>query len=65
MMGTSLRAMHSLEADKTAIRSETQIGVRPSQTRQGIKGYTIYAHENGGRETRLGVEFYPMDVVVV
>jgi CobQ-like glutamine amidotransferase family enzyme len=57
--------MHSLEADEATIRCEEEVGIRTHQTRECIKSGTIYGYENRGRETRLGEEFDPVDVVVI
>jgi hypothetical protein len=57
--------MHGLETDKASIGGEAQIGVRTSQTGQSVERDTIDSHEDGRRETGFGVEFYPMNVVVV
>jgi CobQ-like glutamine amidotransferase family enzyme len=57
--------MHSLKADEATVRCEEEVGIRTRQTRERIKGSTIYGYENRGRETRLGKELDPVDVVVI
>jgi hypothetical protein len=57
--------MHNLKADEAMIRCEEEVGIRTRQTREHIKGGTIYGYENKGREMRLGEEFDPVDVVVI
>jgi hypothetical protein len=64
-LGTTLRTMQGVETDETAVSSEEQIRVGTRQSRQSIKSYTINGHEYGSREARLGVELYPVRVVII
>jgi CobQ-like glutamine amidotransferase family enzyme len=57
--------MHSLKADEAMIRCEEEVSIGTRQTRERIKGDTIYGYKNRGRETRLGEEFDPVGVVVI
>jgi hypothetical protein len=47
------------------VRCEEEVSIGTRQTREHIKGGTIYCYENRGRKTRLGEEFDPVDVVVI
>jgi hypothetical protein len=57
--------MHSLKADEATIHCEEEVSIGTRQTRERIKGGTVYSNENRGREMRLGEEFDPVDVVVI
>jgi hypothetical protein len=57
--------MHSLKAYETTVGGETQVGVGTGQTRQSIEHDTIHSNEDGRGEARLGIEFYPVGVVIV
>jgi hypothetical protein len=47
------------------IRGEMLLKSYHRQSRQSIKSYTINGHEYGSREAGLGVEFYPVRVVII
>jgi hypothetical protein len=57
--------MHGLETNETAIGGEAQVGVRTRQARQSVKRDAVDSHEDGRRETGLGIKLYPVNVVVV
>jgi hypothetical protein len=57
--------MHSLKANEATIHCKEEVGIGTRQMGECIKGRTIYCYENRGRETRLGEEFDPVDVVVI
>jgi hypothetical protein len=57
--------MHGLEAYKTAVSGEAEIGVGTSQPRQSVEGHTVHSNEDGRREMRLRVEFNPMGAMIV
>jgi hypothetical protein len=47
------------------IGSKEQVRVRTGQMGQHVKSHTIDGREDGGRETRLGEELYPVGVMVI
>jgi CobQ-like glutamine amidotransferase family enzyme len=57
--------VHSLKTDEATVRCEEEVSIRTCQTREHVKGGTIYCYENRGRKTRLGKELDPVDVVVI
>jgi hypothetical protein len=66
---TALRAafstVHSVVTHKATIGSEEQVRVGTGQAGQHVKSHTIDGREDGGRETRLGEELYPVGVMVI
>jgi hypothetical protein len=64
-LGADFGAMHGLETYKTTIGGEAEVGVGTSQARQSIKRHATHSNKDGRGETRLGVEFNPMGVMVV
>jgi hypothetical protein len=61
----TLRTMQGVETNETTVGGEEQIRVRTRQMRQSVKSDTINSHEDRSREAALGVEFYPVRVVVI
>jgi hypothetical protein len=57
--------MLSLKANEAMVGGKTQIGVGTRQTGQSIEGYAVHSNEYGGRESRLRIEFDPVDTVIV
>jgi hypothetical protein len=64
-LGTTLCTMWGVETDETTVGGEEQIRVGTHQSRHSVKHYTIDSHEYWSGEAGLGVEFYPVRVVVI
>jgi hypothetical protein len=54
-----------MKADEATVHCEEEVGIGTRQTRERIEGGTIYGYKNRGRETRLGEELDPVDVMVI
>jgi hypothetical protein len=61
---TSLRTndgtMQSMETYEAMVSCKEEVGVRTSQTRDGVESCTIHSDEDRRGETRLWEEFDPM-----
>jgi hypothetical protein len=57
--------MQSLETYEAMICCEEKVSVGTRQMRERIKSCTIHCHKDRRRETRLGKEFDPVDIVVI
>jgi hypothetical protein len=64
-LGTTLRTMQGVETNETAVGGEEQICVGTHQSRQSIERDTVNGHKDWSGEVRLGVELYPVRVVVI
>jgi hypothetical protein len=56
--------MNGVETYETTIGGEEEVGVRTSQTREGIERGTVHSNKDGRREVRFWEEFDPMHIVV-